>query len=70
MVKENKTKFRFMAAFSVVAILVTAGLWLHPVFAQSPGVQSGKADAKPPIASATPVAAKLVVYKVANGQIM
>jgi len=69
MVKENKTKFRFLGAIFFAAILIAAGLWLQPVSAQSPGVKSGKADARPPIASAVPVEAKVVVYKVANGQI-
>lgn len=70
MVKENKTEFRFLAAFSVVAILIAAGLCLQPVSAQNPGVKSGKTDARPPIASATPATAKVVVYKVANGEIL
>ncbi len=62
--------FRYLAAFSIVASLIAAGLWLQPASAQSPGVKSSKADGQPPISSAAPVSAKVDAYKVANRQIM
>lgn len=66
----NKIMFRFLAAFSVGASLIVAGLWLQPASAQSPGVKGSKTDGQPPIASAAPVTAKVVAYKVANGQVL
>ena len=66
--KGNNTMFRFLAAFSIVASLIAAGLWLQPASAQSPGVSS-KTGGQPPVASAPPVIAKVVAYKVANGSI-
>jgi HlyD family secretion protein len=69
MVKKNKITFRFLAAFSIVVSLIAAGFCLQPASAQSPGVKSSKASGQPPIASSAPVEAKVVAYKVENGQI-
>jgi HlyD family secretion protein len=70
MVNGKKTNVRFLALFTAATVLIAAGLYLQPASAQNPGLNSSKTNGKPPIASAAPGSAKVVVYKVSNGQVL
>jgi HlyD family secretion protein len=67
MVKEKGTVLRFFMEVVVIALLISAGLWLQPASAQTDGISS-QSSPRPPIASGAK-GPKFVVYKVAKGRI-
>jgi HlyD family secretion protein len=71
MVKQKKTGFGLLAAVLIAVLFTAAVIRLEPVSAQSPGIGgASKNDSRPPVASPVPAAAKVAVFKVANGQVI
>lgn len=67
--KKFNTKFMPVPALVVVAAVLTAGLYLQPALAQTPGFNSAKSKASLPETAPEPEPERDRIYTVATGQI-